>query len=284
MRALVLGGGGAKGMAHIGVLKALEEEGWRFDMVVGCSIGAIVGGLYALGYSTNLIERIAREIAADPTKEFLAPSFTLTEILDSEKFERFLRRYVGDFKIEEMPIKFAANAYDISTHREVVVRGGSLLAAMRVSASLPGIFEALNFKTTGMTLVDGGVVNPVPVKVARELGAEEVIAVNVLDRFPKGESFVRLPHFRRRKTLVSQVARFFAIRRKNPLKVLSESFIAYQGALVGAILEAHPPDVLIEPDTSGVGILDFTLENYEKLLKAGYRAAKEVLHRQSADT
>ena len=266
-------------MAHIGVLKALNEAGVRFDMVVGCSIGAIIGGLYAAGYSAPLIERIGREIASSPRRDFLAPSFTPVEILDSRRMENFLRRYVGDLKIEELPVRFAANAYDIITHREVIISSGSLMAAMRVSASLPGIFEAITFRSVGMTLVDGGVVDPVPVRVARQLGADFVLAVNLLERYPKGTVEVKLPYFRRRHSLVSNLARLLSIRRRNALAVLSESFMAYQGALVEYLLESHPPDVLVEPNTGDVGILDFNLRNYENLKERGYRATLEVLER-----
>ncbi len=277
VKALVLGGGGAKGMAHIGVLRAFHEAGVEFDMVVGCSIGAIIGGFYAAGYSVPLIERIGREIAAAPTREFLAPSFTPVEILNSEKFENFLRRYVGDLKIEELPIRYVANAYDILTHREVIVSSGSLMAAMRVSASLPGIFEAITFRSVGMTLVDGGVVDPVPVRVARKLGADFVVAVNLLERFPKGEVEAKLPYFRRKKGIISGISRLLSIRRKNALRVIAESFTAYQGALVEYLLEANPPDVLIEPYTGDVGLLDFDLKNYENLRERGYTVAVKVL-------
>ena len=280
VRALVLGGGGAKGIAHIGVLKAFHEAGIEFDMVVGCSIGAIIGGLYAAGYSVPLIERIGLEISMMPHREFLAPSLTPVEILNSEKFENFLRRYVGNIRIEELPIKFAANAYDILTQREVIVSKGSLMTAMRVSASLPGIFEALTFRSVGMTLVDGGVVDPVPVRVARKLGAQFVVAVNLLDRFPKGEVEVKLPYFRRRRSLLSRLSRVLSIRRRNALSVMAESFVAYQGALVEYLLEAHPPDVLIEPDTHDVGLLDFNVRNYENLRRRGYEKAKEVIERK----
>ncbi|MEO0169988.1 MAG: patatin-like phospholipase family protein, partial [candidate division WOR-3 bacterium] len=115
--ALVLGGGGARGFAHIGVIKYLTEKDFKPDIVVGCSMGAIIGGVYAAGYSPKLIEDVAREIAKDPRNEFLSPSFSLTELYDSSKFERLLRRLVGRIKIEELPIKFAANAYDIISHK-----------------------------------------------------------------------------------------------------------------------------------------------------------------------
>ncbi len=274
--ALVLGGGGARGFAHIGVIKYLTEKDFKPDIVVGCSMGAIIGGVYAAGYSPKLIEDVAREIASDPQREFLSPSFSLTELYDSSKFERLLRRLVGRIKIEELPIKFAANAYDIISQREVVLDRGSLFSALRASASLPGIYEAIHFSKENLTLMDGGVVNPVPVNIARRLGADFVIAVNVLERFPKGQISSSLPYFHRKKGILQIIGRTFAFKRENVLNGLISWFMASQGALVNYLLETQKPDILIEPELKEVSsILDFS--KFDETVMAGYMAAKQVL-------
>jgi len=172
--ALVFGGGGARGLAHIGVIKYLFEKKFTPDIVVGCSMGAIIGGVYAAGYSSKLIEDIGREIARDADKEILKPSLSLTELYDSSKFEKLLKRLVGRIRIEDMPIKFAANAYDIISQKEVILDRGSLVSALRASASLPGVYESIHFQKENLTLMDGGVVDPIPIGIARKLGADFV--------------------------------------------------------------------------------------------------------------
>ncbi len=273
---LVLGGGGSRGFAHIGVIKYLTEVDFKPDIIVGCSMGAIIGGVYAAGYSAKLIEDVAREIALDPSKEFLSPSFSLTELYDSVKFEKLLRRLVGKIKIEELPIKFAANAYDIISQKEVILDRGSLFSALRASASLPGVYESIHFPKENLTLMDGGVVNPVPVNIARRMGANFVIAVNVLERFPKGNINIGLPYFHRKRGILQFIGRTFAFKRENVLHGLISWFMASQGALVNYSLETYKPEVLIEPELKGIStILDFT--KFDEVVRAGYMAAKESL-------
>jgi NTE family protein len=274
--ALVLGGGGARGLAHIGVIKYLSEKKFTPDLVVGCSMGAIIGGVYAAGYSSKLIEDIGRELARDANREVLKPSISLTELYDSSRFERFLKRLVGKIRIEEMPIKFAANAYDVISQREVILDRGSLVSALRASASLPGVYETIHFQRENLTLMDGGVVDPIPIGIARRMGADFVIAVNVLERFPKGQIFASLPHFHRKKGILPFLGRALAFKRENVLNGLIAWFMASQGALVNYLLETQKPDILIEPDLRGISsILDFS--KYDEIVYAGYKAAKEKL-------
>jgi len=274
--ALVFGGGGARGLAHIGVIKYLFEKKFTPDIVVGCSMGAIIGGVYAAGYSSKLIEDIGREIARDADKEILKPSLSLTELYDSSKFEKLLKRLVGRIRIEDMPIKFAANAYDIISQKEVILDRGSLVSALRASASLPGVYESIHFQKENLTLMDGGVVDPIPIGIARKLGADFVIAINVLERFPKGQMFASLPHFHRKRGILPFLGRALAFKRENVLNGLVAWFMASQGALVNYLLETQKPDILIEPDLRGVtSILDFS--KYDEIVYAGYKAAKEKL-------
>jgi len=274
--ALVFGGGGARGLAHIGVIKYLFEKKFTPDIVVGCSMGAIIGGVYAAGYSSKLIEDIGREIARDADKEILKPSLSLTELYDSSKFEKLLKRLVGRIRIEDMPIKFAANAYDIISQKEVILDRGSLVSALRASASLPGVYESIHFQKENLTLMDGGVVDPIPIGIARKLGADFVIAINVLERFPKGQMFTSLPHFHRKRGILPFLGRALAFKRENVLNGLVAWFMASQGALVNYLLETQKPDILIEPDLRGVtSILDFS--KYDEIVYAGYKAAKEKL-------
>ena len=197
--ALTLMGGGARGLSHIGVLDVLEENGLIPDIVTGTSMGAIVGGLYAFGFSPKKLEKLAFSL---DLRDFInAPkipiiSNRLKKISDyliyemylnllsrkrslSEKdtVEEFLKDLVGDIKIEEMKIKFACNAVDLVSGKEVVFDKGYLYKAIRASMSLPVIFEPV--KIDGMVLVDGGALNNAPVDIAKKLGAERTVLVDI---------------------------------------------------------------------------------------------------------
>jgi NTE family protein len=174
---LVLSSGGARGAAHTGVLKVLEEHGVPIDIIVGTSMGAMVGGVYAAGVSIEKIEEewIKTDIIR-VARNFL-PTFPLHGWSSGSSVYRMLQNLLGDARIEELPIKFAAVAADIETGEEVVIREGLLVDAIRASSSVPGLFVPA--EREGRFLVDGGLVNPLPVDVARRLGADAVIAVDV---------------------------------------------------------------------------------------------------------
>jgi len=174
---LALSSGGARGAAHTGVLKVLEEHGVPIDIIVGTSMGAMVGGVYAAGVSIEKIEEewLKTDIVR-VAKSFL-PTFPLHGWSSGSTIYRALQNLVGDVRIEELPIKFAAVATDIETGEEIVIQEGLLVDAIRASSSVPGLFVPA--EVNGRFLVDGGLVNPLPVDVARRLGAEVVIAVDV---------------------------------------------------------------------------------------------------------
>lgn len=169
--ALVLGGGGAKGAATVGVLKYVEESGVPIDMVVGTSIGSIVGGLYALGYRSEQLDSMFR---SQQWTDMFAGS------LMGDSIVRPLRQMMGDrgsVNFDDLPIPFRCVAVDINKMREVVLREGDLAQAMRASMAIPLVFKPV--KMNGMRLVDGGVLNNLPVDVARDMGADFVIAVDL---------------------------------------------------------------------------------------------------------
>ncbi len=169
--ALVLGGGGAKGAATVGVLKYVEESGVPIDMVVGTSIGSIVGGLYALGYRSEQLDSMFR---SQQWTDMFAGS------LMGDSIVRPLRQMTGDrgsVNFDDLPIPFRCVAVDINKMREVVLREGDLAQAMRASMAIPLVFKPV--KMNGMRLVDGGVLNNLPVDVARDMGADFVIAVDL---------------------------------------------------------------------------------------------------------
>jgi NTE family protein len=171
-RALVLGAGGARGFVHMGVLYALERAGLRPDILIGCSIGALIGALYALKGSFAEAERVLREMSKIP--------------LSRDWIEGYLSEYFGNTLIEEMALGFACVSVDIRSPgagvfpqlaREVVFRRGPLWPAIRASIGTPVIFPVFSYR--GMRLVDGGILDPVPAWVAKEMGAERIVSVEV---------------------------------------------------------------------------------------------------------
>lgn len=175
--ALVLGGGGAKGFAHVGVIKALEENGITPTLVVGTSVGSIVGGLYASGYSAGKLEQLALTTA---DKELM--DFTLSNqgFVEGIKLKNFINTRVNHQPIENFPIRFAAVAAEKDTLKKVVFSTGDAGLAIQASASVPNIFIAPRIpEKVGKKYIDGGVVSLVAVDSARDLGADIVIAVDV---------------------------------------------------------------------------------------------------------
>ncbi len=181
--ALVLGGGAAKGYAHIGVIKVLERElGFKPDIIVGCSMGSIVGGFYAYGYSTEEMEHLALQMDLGRTLALLTPRPGLTGFIDGNHPLAFFQQMLGiDTKIQDLKTSYAAVAYDLLNLKEVIFTAGNLAYAIRASMSIPGVFPPLDFGDS--ILVDGGVIDPVPVSAAQLLGADKIIAVNVLPRY-----------------------------------------------------------------------------------------------------
>jgi len=173
---LALGSGSARGWAHIGVIQGLREEGIPIDMICGTSIGAIVGGAHAAGVIDQLDEWV-RELSWSDIIGFMDVMFPRSGLIEGEKIIKFFRENFTDPNIEDLSIPFAAVATDLMTGNELWLQKGSLMDAVRASISMPGIF--VPFKHEKQWLVDGGLVNPVPVSLCRAMGAEIVIAVNL---------------------------------------------------------------------------------------------------------
>jgi len=172
--ALALGGGGLRGFAHLGVLTALEEAGIRPDIVVGTSAGAVVGAAYASGKSPAEIEAIARSVKLSSLVDF---AFSKSGLMRGDNIANWVNTLTGDVPIEHFPRRFAAVATDLDTGRAVLLDRGPAGPAVRASAAVPGAHVPVAYG--GGHLVDGGVASLVPVRFARALGADVVIAVDV---------------------------------------------------------------------------------------------------------
>lgn len=192
-------GGGARGLAHIGVLDVLQKEGLTPDIIVGTSMGAIIGGFFAAGFSPSKLRDMARDLNLDhfidrPNLPFLPKKpdsiidFILLDAFKTrllrkvgheceDKLEEHFKSVVGEVAIEDLPVKFACNAVDLVSGKEIIFDRGRLHKALRATMSLPIVFEPL--RMDDMILVDGGVLNNVPVDIARNLGAERTVLVDI---------------------------------------------------------------------------------------------------------
>ncbi|MBN2051268.1 MAG: patatin-like phospholipase family protein [Spirochaetales bacterium] len=175
--ALTLGSGAALGYAHIGVLKFLEELNIKLSGIAGTSMGALVGGLYAYGYSAGELEKLVTRLNSLEIAKFFFPTFPRGGIIDSDNVKKFLASLIGDARIEDLSIPFRCVATDILTGNEVVFDSGPLLDGMIASMSIQGMFKPYSCK--GLYLCDGGLCNPVPWDLGNELGDVNII-VNVL--------------------------------------------------------------------------------------------------------
>ena len=172
--ALVLGGGGCRGYGHIGVLRALQANGLRPDLVVGSSVGSLVGALYAAGLRVEEIERYGQRMSANLLRDWVFPKLGL---FGGDGIRRFVRQRVGGRSIESLPTRFAAVATDLRSGALVVLDRGDLGLAVQASSSAPGLLEPVRIGSR--LLVDGNLAAPVPVDAARRLGAKRVVAVDV---------------------------------------------------------------------------------------------------------
>jgi NTE family protein len=175
---LALGGGAARGFAHIGVIKALEAQGIVPDIVVGTSAGSVVGAMYAAGNNGFKLNRMALDMDEAAMSDWAIPLFAKSSgVLKGEAIQRYVNRAVRNMPIEKFPMAFGAVATDLNTGKPILFQRGNAGMAVRASSSVPGVFQPV--KIGEHSYVDGGLVAPVPVRYAREMGADFVIAVNI---------------------------------------------------------------------------------------------------------
>jgi len=269
---LALGGGAARGFAHIGVLRTLIANGIVPDVVVGTSIGAVVGGCYSAGQMEGL-EQWARALTVRGVLGYLDINFTGSGLIRGDQLAKRLESAIPNARIDELPIRFAAIATEFNTGHEIWLTRGRLAEALRASYALPGIFPPVHIG--GRWLVDGALVNPVPVSAARALGARLVIAVNLnSDLFGRGTIIAshgsddedeaaneagKTNGFRGIFSRDRALRRQFLGRRGRPgiPTVMVEAFNVMQDRITRARLAGDPPDVLISPRLGAVGWFDF---------------------------
>lgn len=270
-----LGGGGARGLSHIGVMKVLEEHGIYPDVIAGTSIGALVGALYASGLRAGDIERAMRldlkrlAMLADVT-------WSLSGLVKGKRVTSALKSFLGDLDFSDLKTPFACVATDIVHGQQVVLRTGPVISAVRASISVPGIFTPVNVR--GRYLVDGGLINMVPVSICRDMGAEYVVGVNVI---PDPSRLIhKLEDGREHEAMEESGRRSRPPRSRGPksgapnvVKVLIQSL--YIPGYRIAMENLKDADLAISPEVGDIGFFQFDKE--VEAIEAGEKAAREVL-------
>lgn len=290
---LALGGGAARGWAHIGVLRALVAAGIKPDVIAGTSIGAVVGGCYAAGHLDD-VEAFARELTRRRVFGYLDLNLSGTGLITGQRLCDRLDAHIGPRRIEELSTRFTAVATEIGTGHEIWISRGGLVDAMRASYALPGIFKPV--RIDGRWLFDGALVNPIPVSVCRALGARYVIAVNLnFDTCSRGTV---VPHMDSQPPLPEEpaveepkpvqgkngVAMRRLLRRQIFGKgedapgistVMVDAFNIVQDRIARSRLAGDPPDAMISPRLGPIGLFDF--HRAEELIKRGEAAANRQI-------
>jgi NTE family protein len=290
---LALGGGAARGFAHIGVLRTLIAHGIVPNVVVGTSIGAVVGGAFAAGH-LDVLEEWARSLQLRNIIGYLDVRLNGSGLIGGAKLAAQLEAAMGQALIEDLPVKFATVATEVRTGHEIWLTHGRIVEAMRASYALPGIFSPV--LVGDRWLVDGALVNPVPVSAARAFGAEIVIAANLSsDVFAHGTtiyshgpsadvSVAPLPEpeppkrglgkfFSAERTMKREF--FGSAGRPGISSVMVDAFNIMQDRITRARLAGDPPDLLISPRVGEIGWFDF--HRADDLIAHGVRAAERAI-------
>jgi NTE family protein len=280
---LVLGSGGARGLAHIGVIHWLEENDYKIRSIAGSSIGALIGGIYAAGKLDEFEQWVCSVTKVDIVT-LLDLSWEKSGLVRGDKIINTLINLVGDQLIENLPISYTAVATDVKGQKEIWIKSGSLFDAMRASFSIPLLFTPFEYK--GVDLVDGGILNPVP--IAPTFGDEThmTIAVNLGGpaESPEKPGTIRAAPTLSSTPLRGKINRFInrlqqsvtsSGRDWGAYDIAIQAFEAMQSTIARQKLAAYPPDIVIEIARNACQMLEF--DRASEMIELGHRKAKECL-------
>jgi len=287
---IALGGGAARGWAHIGVLQALAEVGLSPDIVVGTSIGSVVGGCY-VSDKLDELEIFARSLTRRRVFGLLDFNFAGSGLISGQRLSEELNDHLKHVQIENLNNKFVAVATELKTGHEIWLSKGPLVPAMHASYALPGIFRPV--RINNRWLIDGALVNPIPVSVCRALGARIVIAVNLNwdffgkgtvvpdqdafeeDVVPEAENLPPAGNGRAAQNLLRR--QFFGQGGDTPgiSSVMMDAFNIIQDRIARSRLAGDPPDIMVMPILEDMGLFDFHMA--EKAIASGKQATEKVL-------
>jgi NTE family protein len=294
---LALGSGSARGWSHIGVIRALDEQGIEPDIITGCSIGALVGAAYAKG-DLDKLEDWVRQLRWKEIVDLMDISFLGGGFLKGDKLIEFFKKRTKDINIQDLDISYGAVTTDFDTGREIWLQSGSLLDAVRASIALPGLFTPV--QREGRWHVDGGLVNPVPVSLCRAMGAEIVIAVNLNGDVvgkQRREREKEVTHTRHQGTeaemelwdrFVGQFKNSVQSKKEVWLEellgsskdmpglfeVLAGSINIMQDRITRSRMAGDPPDVMLTPRLAHIDMLEF--DRADEVIAEGYASMQRM--------
>jgi len=292
--ALVLSSGGARGIAHIGVIEELQKAGFTITSVAGTSMGALVGGMLAKGTLPEFKEWLLEFTKMDVIK-FMDLTIGPGGLIKGEKIMKVMGKFIGDVKIEDLAIPYSCVAADLIGHKEIVLNKGSLLQAIRASSSIPTVFQPVSLD--GMMLVDGGVLNPLPLDLVYRNKGDVLVAVNVNANIPYVPP-VKQPeheeienHYGRMRAALNEkwsgVIDYYIEKYRNgkqpkpkPVNmfdVISESIILAQNKAAEIYIKKYKPGLLIETSVNIASTFDFY--KAEELIEAGRIACRKAIQK-----
>lgn len=275
--ALVLSSGGARGLAHIGVIEELESQGYVITSIAGCSMGALIGGVYAAG-KLNEFREWMKTVDRKKMLELTDFSLSLNHIVKGKRIIEAIMEFVPDVAIEDLPIPYCAVATDLKDGREVVFTQGSLFEAIRASISLPSFYEPV--QRDGMILIDGGVINPIPLnRVSRRTG-DILVGVDVsgYDYKSQWEEMHRLTEWQKKdkslkaKILDKLIPDNLEFNYYTMLSRTSSVMIRQNSVLMAKLTN---PDMLIDIQMSRYGSFDY--DKSEKIIAIGHQKASQAI-------
>jgi len=278
---LVLGSGGARGLAHIGIIHWLEQNGYEIRSIAGSSMGALVGGMHAIG-KLDEFEEWVRAITVTNMLALLDLSLESNGLFKGNKIINTLKNLVGEELIEDLPVPFTAVAANIAEAKEVWIDEGPLFDAIRASISMPLFFTPFRFK--GEELIDGGILNPVPIAPTFSDRTDITIAVNLCGK-PREGIVLASREEAAQPSLFSHAISEFSDKIKSSLphqksgvkarNIVLQSFDAMQGTIARQKIAAYPPDYVVDIPRNLCMILDF--DKAAELIRFGYEEAEQSL-------
>lgn len=285
---LVLGSGGARGMAHIGVIEELEKEGYTIKEVVGCSMGAVVGGIYCAGYLNEYKHWL---ISLTKLEVFRLLDFTLSSqgFVKGERVFKAIEQLIGDHQIENFRIPFIAVASDLIQKQEVHYRSGSLFKALRASIAIPSVFTPV---TEGRSqLVDGGVLNPLPLNLVCKEAGDLVVAVNVNANIPphylaapvvnqERAAYLKMLDAFRMQFLKTDAKQEEQVEKFGFFDLMTKSYDLTLDRLTDLMIDIHKPDLVVNISRDACGVFEFYRAN--EIIEEGRNAFRSAYERFSS--
>jgi len=280
---LVLGSGGARGMAHIGVIEELIARGYTIKEVAGSSMGAVVGGIFCAGYLTEY-KRWLHTLSKLDVFRLLDFTFSSQGFVKGERVFRAMETFVGDSDIENFAIPFTAVASDITRRKEIHYKTGSLFKALRSSMAIPTIFQPVNIGQS--QIVDGGVLNPLPLNVVSKQQGELIVAVNLNSNVGPGQNmrveenkekaaYLRMLNAFRSQILKIDITAEDNVERLGWFDLLNKSYDLTQDRLTELMIQIHQPDIVVNVSRDACGVFEFY--RAMEIIECGRRALDRAI-------